>query len=285
MSLKSGKIKEAVTGIIATIIGALIMAAGVALFLLPNQLSSGGVSGIATIIYYFLKVPMGTSIIAINIPIFLIAIYKLGKRIFINSLVGTACLSIFIDLIDKLEPLTNDRLLACIYGGILVGLGTGIVLKYNSSTGGSELFSQIVKSYNNNMPMGTILIIIDVIVVGLNMIFFKEFEIGLYSAIGIYIVGKIVDIVFEGIYFTKMFLIVSEKSEEIAQEIGKQIKRGTTGIYGKGMYTGENKLVLMCAASRGDVARIRTLAKEIDQKCFIIITNSREVLGEGFKNE
>ena len=94
-----------------------------------------------------------------------------------------------------------------------------------------------------------------------------------------------VDIIFEGIYFTKMFLIVSEKAEEIAKEIGNQIKRGTTGLYGKGMYTGENKLVIMCAASRGDVAKIRGLAKEIDPKCFIIITNSREVLGEGFKKE
>lgn len=285
MNITSGKIKEGIIGIIATIIGALIMSIGVALFLLPNQLSSGGVSGIATIIYYFLKVPMGTSIIAINVPIFLFTIYKFGKRVFFNSLIGTISLSIFIDLIDKFEPLTDDRLLACIYGGILVGLGTGIVLKYNSSTGGSELFSQIVKSYNSNLPMGTILAVVDIIVVGLNIIFFKEIEIGLYSGIGIYIVGKMVDIIFEGIYFTKMFLIVSEKAEEIAKEIGNQIKRGTTGLYGKGMYTGENKLVIMCAASRGDVAKIRGLAKEIDPKCFIIITNSREVLGEGFKKE
>ena len=228
---------------------------------------------------------MGTSIIAINVPIFLFTIYKFGKRVFFNSLIGTISLSIFIDLIDKFEPLTDDRFLACIYGGILVGLGTGIVLKYNSSTGGSELFSQIVKSYNSNLPMGTILAVVDIIVVGLNIIFFKEIEIGLYSGIGIYIVGKMVDIIFEGIYFTKMFLIVSEKAEEIAKEIGNQIKRGTTGLYGKGMYTGENKLVIMCAASRGDVAKIRGLAKEIDPKCFIIITNSREVLGEGFKKE
>lgn len=261
------------------------MALGVGLFLLPNQLSSGGVSGIATIIYYFLNIPMGISILVINIPIFLFTIYRLGKKVFINSIIGTTSLSIFIDLIDKIPPFTNDRLLACIYGGILIGVGTGIVLKYNSSTGGSELFSQIVKSYKNGIPMGTILIIIDFIVVGLNILFFKEIEIGLYSGIGIYIVGKMVDIIFEGVYFTKTFFIISEKSKEIANEIGKKIKRGTTGLYGKGMYTEQDKLVLMCAAYRGDVAKIRKLAKEIDPNCFMIITNSREVLGEGFKNE
>lgn len=261
------------------------MACGVSLFLLPNQLSSGGVSGIATIIYYFLNIPMGITIIVINIPIFLFARYKLGRYVFINSLVGTIGLSIFIDLMDKFDQLTQDRLLASIYGGILIGIGTGIVLKFNSSTGGSELFSQIVKKYNNNVPMGTILIIIDVVVVSLNIIFFGEIEIGLYSGIGIYLSGKVVDIVFEGIYFTKLFLIISNKSDEIANEIGSKIARGTTGLYGKGMYTGENKLVLMCAAGRRDVAKVRKLAKEIDPKCFIIITNSREVLGEGFKRE
>lgn len=259
------------------------MACGVALFLLPNQLSSGGVSGLATIVYYFLNIPMGITIIAINFPIFLFARYKLGRKIFINSVIGTISLSTFIDFLDKFEPLTNDRLLASIYGGILVGIGTGVVLKFNSSTGGSELFSQIIKKYNNNVPMGTILIVVDVIVVGLNILFFRQIEIGLYSGIGIYLVGKVVDIVFEGIDFTKLFLIISEKSEEIAKEIGKKIPRGTTGLYGKGMYTGEKKLILMCAAGRRDVAKIRNLAQEIDKKCFIIIVNSREVLGEGFK--
>lgn len=116
------------------------------------------------------------------------------------------------------------------------------------------------------------------------MIFFKEIEVGLYSAISIYIVGKIIDILFEGIYFTKLILIVSEKNEEIAAEIGNSIQRGTTGLYGKGMYTNEEKLVLLCAASRNDIAKIKFTAKKIDPNSFIIITNSREVVGLGFKD-
>ena len=112
---------------------------------------------------------------------------------------------------------------------------------------------------------------------------FKEIEVGLYSAIAIYIMGKIIDIIFEGVYFTKLLIIISDKNEEIAKEIGKNIKRGTTGLYGKGMYTNEEKLVLMCAAARGDVSKVKDTARKIDPKSFIIITNSREVVGLGFK--
>ena len=266
-----------------TLIGAAIMALGTSLFLLPNQLSTGGVAGIATIIYYFIKIPMGTTILAFNIPLFIMAVYRLGKNFFTKSLVGTISFSIFIDIFDKLKPLTNDRLLACIYGGIIIGFGTAIILKSNSSTGGSDLLSFIARSYKPNLRTSNIIIIIDTVIVFLNMLFFKEIEIGLYSAIAIYLMGKMIDIIFEGIYFTKLLIIVSDRNEEIARQIGEKIQRGTTGIFGKGMYTNENKLILMCAASRGDIARIKTIARELDRNSFIIIANAREVVGKGFK--
>ena len=281
---KKYKFKQILKEMIETILGALIMAAGVSLFLLPNQLSSGGIAGVATIFYYLLNIPMGTVIIAINIPLFLFSMYKVGKMFFIKSIVGTVAMSIFIDLLDKIEPLTNDRFLACIYGGILLGLGTTLLLKAESSTGGSDLISYIAKKYKPTVRSGNIIVIIDIIIIALNVIFFKEIEIGLYSAIAIYIMGKIIDIFFEGINITKLMIIVSNKSEEIAKQIDKKVARGSTGLYGKGMYTNENKLILMCAAYRKDVARIKIIAKEIDPKSFIVITNSREVVGQGFKN-
>ena len=269
--------------IVLTIIGALIMALGVSLFLLPNQLSSGGVAGIATITYYLLKIPMGTMILLINVPLFMFAFFKVGKSFFVKSLIGTIALSYFIDFFDKFEPLTNDRFLACIYGGILLGLGTAIILKASSSTGGSDIVSFIVKEYKPNVKVGNLIMIIDIMIVALNVVFFREIEIGLYSAIAIYLMGKMIDILFEGINFTKLLLIISDKTEEIAKEVGEKVQRGATGIYGKGMYTNEDKLILMCAASRGDVNRIKVIAKKIDQHAFIIITNSREVVGLGFK--
>ena len=283
MSVEWKKIKNISIEIIETIIGAIIMAIATSLFLLPNQLSSGGFAGIATIVYYFLKIPMGATILAFNIPLFLFAGYKLGKSFLIKSIIGTITFSIAIDILDKLTPLTQDRFLACIYGGIIIGLGTAIILKADSSTGGSDLISMLVRKYNPDIRTSNVIIIVDTVIVGLNVLFFREIEIGLYSAIAIYLMGKMIDIIFEGIYFTKLIIIISNKSQEISEKIGEKVGKGTTGLFGKGMYTNEHKTILMCAASRGDVARVKQTAKKIDPKSFIIIANAREVVGLGFK--
>ena len=276
-------LKKITLEIAGTILGAFIMAVGVSLFLLPNQLSSGGIAGIATITYYLFHIPMGTMILLINVPLFLFSIFKIGKNFFIKSLIGTISLSAFIDILDKVEPLTQDRFLACVYGGIIIGVGTAILLKANSSTGGTDLASYVAREYKPTIRSSNIIMILDIIIVTLNMISFKEIEIGLYSAIAIYLMGKIIDILFEGIYFTKLMIIVSDKNEEISRQIEEKVQRGTTGLYGKGMYTGKEKLVLMCAASRGDISKIKVVARKIDPNSFIVITNSREVVGLGFK--
>lgn len=277
------KIKKIAIEIIGTIMGAIIMAGATSFLLLPNQLSTGGFSGIATIFYYFLNIPMGTTILAFNVPLFLFAGYKLGKSFLFKSIIGTTTFSLALDIFDKFPALTQDRFLACIYGGVIIGLGTAIILKSNSSTGGSDLISNLIRKYKPDITMSNVITIIDTAIVALNVIFFKEIEIGLYSAIAIYLMGKIIDIVFEGIHFTKLLIIISDRNEEIAQEIGDKVEKGTTGLFGKGMYTNENKLILMCAASRGDVARVKKVVRKIDPKCFIIIANAREVVGLGFK--
>ena len=276
-------VKKFLLETIETIIGSLIMAIAVSFFLLPNELSSGGFSGLATIMYYLFNIQMGTTILVLNIPLFILATFKIGKRFFVKSIVGTVSLSAFIDLLDKFEPLTNDKILASLYGGILTGLGTAIILRAHSSTGGSDLASMIIKEYNPMYRTGRIITIIDFIIVVLNVIFLRKIEIGLYSAITIYLMGKVIDILFEGIYFTKLLFIISDKSEQIAELIEKRVKRGVTGIYGQGMYTRTNKLVLMCAIGRNDLSEIKSLIKKVDPRAFIIITNSREVLGIGFK--
>ena len=262
MEISKKNIKQFTIEILETIVGAIIMAIATSLFLLPNQLSSGGFAGIATILYYFLNIPMGTTILAINVPLFIFSAYKLGKGFVIRSFIGTVTFSFAIDILDKLTPLTQDRFLACIYGGIIIGLGTAIILKANSSTGGSDLISMLVKQYNAEIRTGNVIIIVDIIIVGLNILFFKEIEIGLYSAIAIYLMGKMIDIIFEGIYFTKLVIIISDRNEEIAEVIGEKIGKGTTGLYGKGMYKDEQKLVLLCAASRGDVSKVNKQQKK-----------------------
>lgn len=283
--MSGGKIKKAIIEGTGTVIGSAIMAVGVSSFLLPNQLSSGGFSGVATITYYLLKIPMGVMIMALNIPLFIFAGYRLGKEFFVKSLIGTTSLSIFIDILDRYPPITTDRFLACIYGGVIIGIGTAIILKVDSSTGGTELIAHIIKTYNPYISMSKYLTMIDIIIIALNVIFFKEIEIGLYSAIAIYLYGQLIDIIFEGVYYTKLLFIISDKNDEISKAIGDKVKRGVTGLYGKGMYSDKDKLVLICAASRRDISKIKDVSKKIDRKCFIVIANAREVLGEGFKEK
>ena len=279
------KLRNIIVEISGTILGAAIMAFGVASFLLPNQLSSGGFSGVATIIYYLFEIPMGTMIIVMNIPLFLFAGYKIGKRFFIKSLIGTVSLSVFIDLIDKYPSITTDRFLASIYGGVIIGIGTAIILKVGSSTGGTELVANLIKTYNPYSTISKYLTIIDIVIVTLNVVFLGRIEIGLYSAITIYLYGKMVDIIFEGIYFTKLLFIISDKNQEISNAIVSEVGRGVTGLYGKGMYKNNDKLILICAASRRDVYKIKDLARRIDRKSFIVVANAREVLGKGFKED
>ena len=277
--------KKTILDILGTITGAIIMAFAVSCFLLPNQLSSGGFSGIATIFYYLLKIPMGFTIVAINTPLFILAFYRLGKKFFAMSILGTISLSFFIDIFDRLTPITDDRFLACIYGGVLVGIGTAIVLKSQSSTGGTELITRIINSYNPALKISVALVIIDVIIVALNVLFFREIEIGLYSAIAIYLAGKMIAILFEGVNFTKLIFIISDRNKLISEQISSKVQRGITGLDGKGMYTDESKLVLMCAASRNDISQIKNIAQSIDNNAFIIIANAKEVFGKGFKRK
>ena len=265
--------------IIETIVGSFIMATAVSLFLLPNELSSGGFSGIGTILYYLFNIPVGVTIFLLNLPLFTVATYKIGKEFLIKSIIGTIFYSIFIDLLDVVEPITNDKILACIYGGMLTGVGTALILRGHASTGGSDLLSIIIKRYKNNFKTSSLIIIIDSIIILLNTIFFRKIEIGLYSAITIYLMGKIIDILFEGIYFTKLIFIVSEKNEEITKIINNKIQRGVTGLYGKGMFTNTKKMVLMCAVGRNDLVELKKQIKQIDSEAFLIVANSREVLG------
>lgn len=269
--------------IVVTILGSAIMGFGISSFLLPNLLSTGGVSGIATLTYYLWNIPVGVMMILINIPLFIVARYKIGKRFFKKSLIGTISLSLFVDIFNQYQPVTTDKFLACIYGGVIIGLGTALILKANSSTGGTELVANLFKIYNPHILISRYLTIMDIVIVALNVIFLGQIEIGLYSAIAIYLYGRLIDIIFEGVYFTKLLFIISDKSEEISNAISEEVKRGVTGLYGKGMYKEKETLILMCAASRRDIYKIKNISRKIDSKCFIVVSDAREVLGKGFK--
>ena len=269
--------------ILYTILGSLIMAFATAQFLLPNHLSTGGFSGIGTIVYYLWNIPVGTTNFVINIPLLILAYLKIGKYFILKAIGGTISLSLFLNILETLPSLTEDRLLACIYGGILMGFGTALIFKANASTGGTDLITTLLKKFNVRIRTSNIVIIFDTIIVLLSVLFFRTIEVGLYSAIAIYLMGKMIDISFEGINFSKMIIIISDKYDQISDSINKVLARGTTGLYGKGMYTNKERTILLCVVNRNEVSKIRKIVDEVDKNAFIVISNAREVFGKGFK--
>ena len=268
---------------VGIVIGSIIVAIATSFFLLPNQLSTGGFSGIATIIYYLFNLEVGTVMLILNIPLLVFGLFRIGKEFLIKSISGSIMLSIFIDIFDKFSPFTTDRLLACIYGGILMGIGTGIILKVNSSTGGTDLLSYLIRSYKKHFQSSSLIVIIDTTIVTLSVVVFKDIEVGLYSAIAIFLMGKMIDVIFEGVEFTKMMFIITPKYEEIARRISKKVNRGSTGIYVKGMFKQDEKMMLFCVGSRSEIRKIKEIVTQIDKKAFIVICNAREAWGKGFR--
>ena len=271
-------------------IGCILLSIGTSVFLLPNKISNGGFSGIATIIYYFYDIQMSASIILLNIPFFLLAYKRIGKKFIIKSLYATVVYSYMIDFINEFIinnsnniSLDFDMFISSIYGGILVGLGCALVYKVNSSTGGTDLIVHLINNYTNRFKVSECIIVIDFLVVLFNIMCFKEIEIGLYSWITIFIVGKIIDVVFEGINFCKIVFIISDSFKEISDCILDSLNRGATSIYAKGLYLNKEKEIIMCIVKRSDVIKIKNLSKKIDKNSFIVVTDAREVYGLGFK--
>ena len=277
------KIKKFIYELLKITVGTIIMAIGIELFLVPSQLSSGGFSGIATVGYYMTGISVGTIMLLLNVPLFLIAYFKVGRTFFVKAVIGTLLLSIFLNLFQHIKPITQDKFLAFIYGSVIVGIGTAIVLKANGSTGGTDLLANVIKSFKPYLKTGTLIVILDTLVITANTIYFQDIEVALYSTLVIYIMGKVLDIFFEGIDFAKMVLIISPKWEKISEKLSKTIRRGVTSFYGQGLYRKEEKNILLCVMSRAEVREARKIINEIDPKAFLIITNAREVYGEGFK--
>lgn len=261
------------------------MAVGVDLFLVPSKLSTGGFSGIGTVLYYFLNLPVGTTTIILNIPLFIFAFFKIGKKFVVRTVLGTSLLSLFLNAFEKITPFTDDKVLAFIYGSILMGIGTAIVLKAKASTGGTELLASIIKAYKPRYRTGGLITTLDTIIVGINVLFFKDIEVALYSGLAIFVMGKVLDIFFEGIDFSKMLLIISEEAESISERINKELSRGTTLINGLGMYKKEKRKILLCVLSRNEVRTVMEIIEELDKSAFTIISNAREVYGKGFKRQ
>lgn len=264
--------------------GVLLTALGLDMFLVPNKIAAGGVSGIATIVHYVAGFPVGTVMLAINIPLFIIGIKQLGLVMGIRSLFGTVTLSLLVDFIAsfRLPIPTHNPLLASIYGGIIVGVGIGIVFRNKGTTGGTDLAAAIINNYMK-LSVGVVLFVIDASVIIAAGLVFRSAELALYALLTVFLTARVIDLVQEGIGNTKAALIISDKPKEVANAILKQLDRGVTSLMGKGMYTGTERDVILSVVTRPEVSILKDLVHEIDPKAFVILTDVHEVLGEGFK--
>ena len=270
--------------ILLIIIGCFIASFGTASFLVPSKLSSGGFSGIATILYYLFNFKIGSVIILLNIPLFIYSYFRIGKIFTCKSIFATVLYSKLIDIFDNRIIYIEDKFLACIYGGILIGLGLALVLKGGASTGGTDLVAHIAIKRQIKAKISTIIIIIDIFVVLMNIIAFKAIEIGLYSFISIWIIGKMIDVLFEGVNYSKVIYIITKKSNELKETLNIDLDKGVTCIYAETGFDRQEIKILMCVCKRYDVEKVKQASKKVDQNSFIIITDAREVYGLGFKN-
>lgn len=265
------------------LLGVFLTAVGLDMFLVPNKIAAGGVSGIATIIYYVAHFPVGVTMLAINVPLFLLGIKQLGLQFAIRSLFGTITLSLMIDLLAPVLPVpTHNPLLASIYGGIITGVGIGIVFRSKGTTGGTDLAAAIINNYMK-LSVGVVLFVIDASVILAAGVAFKSAELALYALITVFLTSRVIDIVLEGFSYAKAALIISEKPEEVSQIIMDKLDRGVTALKGKGMFTGSDKDVILSVVTRSEIAVLKEYVHQIDPHAFVILTDVHEVLGEGFK--
>lgn len=260
--------------------GVLLMALAFEMFLIPNKIAPGGVSGIGTVLYHLYNIPVGISMLAINAVLFIIAFKDAGREFGIKSLAAALLLSFSIDIIS-LPPITNDPLLASVYGGVVMGIGLGIVFRAAATTGGTVLFAKMVHRYFGFIGIAWVLFFIDFLVVIFAGIVFGP-TLALYALVSLFIGSKAIDLVQEGFNTVKAFVIISDRSDEISKRILKDIDRGVTVLYGKGAYTSEEKNVLLCALNRMQVVKLKSIVNEIDPKAFVLVADVREVMGEGF---
>jgi len=278
------RLKRMLINGIYVLIGVIFITISINSFFLNLKIAPGGVSGLATVIHYLTGVSVGTIVFILNIPLFVAGFLAFGKRFSVKTLIATFLLSFLLDNTLFLPQITDDMLLASVFGGIIMGCGMAFVFKGGATTGGTDILAKVVNKYFPSFNISEQLFFIDGLVVVFAMIVFKDFDIGFYSIITIWLSAKIIDIVFEGAGFAKAMFIISDNGEEISNKILAEVGRGVTGLNGEGMYLKNNKKILLTVVDRMQIPSIKRIAKNIDKNAFIIITDVREALGEGFNN-
>jgi uncharacterized membrane-anchored protein YitT (DUF2179 family) len=269
------------------IIGAFIMASGFVLFISPYKIVPGGVYGISIVLHHMFGTPVGLIALCFDIPLTLIGVKILGPRFGIKTVVGFVFTALFVDTMTYFwgeQPLVeNDALLSSIFGGVLVGLGLGLIFKAKATSGGSDIVAMIIGKYTR-LPLGQLMILVDSAIVFVGFAAFQDWKIPLYSLIVIFITGKVIDVILQGISYDKTLFIISDKPEEIRNKIIVDLNRGGTFIQGKGMYNGKDRTIIYTVVNRREVAMLQEFIHKTDPRAFMTVINANEIIGEGFKS-
>ena len=270
--------------ILAILSGSALVAAGLVLFTIPNNIAPGGVSGLATALAHITPLTVGVWTLGLNVPLIALAWWKLGFRPLLKTIVTTLLLSVFIDVFGLLLPVyTNNVLLAAVLGGVLFGVGMGIIFVRGASTGGTDLISLLLNRAFPNLSVGSLLLIVDAVVVIFAVVVFRNIEVALYSIVTIFVTSRTVDAIMQGVDHAKVIYIVTERGEDILALLADDLGRGVTVLQGRGGYTKRDKHVLMLVTHRNSFAQTLKAVKTVDNKAFIFVTDATEVHGEGFK--
>ena len=269
------------------IVGVTLLAISLNVFFEPMEMVIGGVTGLAIIIKRATTglvdggIPLYITNIMINIPLFVIAFLRKGTTFGKRSFFATIFLSVALYGTGFISPITGDIMLASIFGGIIGGIGLGMVFMAYSTTGGTDLAASIIQKFFRHISVAQLMLFIDAFIIMLGLFIFGP-EKAMYAIISVFIIAKVIDAMLEGVHFSKAAIIISDKYEEISTAIIKEVDRGVTGLNGSGMYTKMSKMVLLCVVSKREIVHLKEVVREIDKNAFIIVSDVKEVLGEGF---
>lgn len=278
-----GKFRKTFGWMAVTLLGSILFAFGFACFLMPNDISTGGISGLALVAVELLQFgSVGSLSVLINLPLFLIAGLKIGRRFFFGSLTGMLVSSVLIDAFAMLPMPATEPLLGALYGGALCGLGLGAVFAAGASTGGSDIVVRLLKLRYRDVPIGQISMCFDAMVAVITGIVFRDLNKALYTGVTVFLSGKIMDVVVYRFDYSKVALIMTKEHQKIAEAINDRLDRGATFLHGEGSYTHQELKVVLTAVKRQQITELKALVMEIDPAAFVIVQEAHQVLGDGF---
>jgi uncharacterized membrane-anchored protein YitT (DUF2179 family) len=275
-------LKERTSAYAQIILGSFIGGLAYPLFLVPNGIAPGGLTGVSTVLNYLLAFPVGMTSLAMNIPLFIISFRSVGRVFAVRSLIATVLFSLAIDLIN-VKPLTDDTLLGALYGGILLGAGLGLILRGNATTGGTDMIAKIIHKRFSFISVPMILFLLDcVVIIGAGV--FIDAVHALYALICIYVSTKVMDAVLTGIASVKACYVITGREQPITARLMDELGRGVTHLMARGGYTGAERPVILCVVNSQELTRLKEIVRQEDERAFLFITGAHEALGEGFSS-